>query len=88
MENVPKDILVLIALELDLPNLVNLCRSHKEINRKVCQNDAFWIQKLQRDFPRAVPSTVEGFSELPAKKKYEFSHRIEEYSKSLPYRYP
>ena len=46
-----KDILFKIALELDLPALVNWCQTNKEINLKVCRNENVWVHKLNRDFP-------------------------------------
>ena len=51
METLNKDMLVKIALELDLPRLLRFCESEKRINDKVCKNNDFWRNKLERDFP-------------------------------------
>ena len=45
-----KQSLILIAMELDLPSLLNFCKSGKFINDSVCKNKYFWINKLKRDY--------------------------------------
>ncbi len=50
MESSSRDILFLIGIALDLPDLLRLCQSNKEINRKLCQQDAIWNYKLEKDF--------------------------------------
>lgn len=47
MENISKDILSLLALELDYPDLLNFCNSSKKIG-KVC--NTYWTEKSIRDF--------------------------------------
>jgi hypothetical protein len=51
MENLPKDILFQLSLELDLPNLLNLCKTNRLLNEKVCNNENIWLSKLNKDFP-------------------------------------
>ena len=51
MENFPKDVLYSIALELNLPDLINFCKSHDRIDDLVCKKDSIWITKLNQDFP-------------------------------------
>ena len=48
----PKDILLKTALDLDLPDILSLCKSDEKINEKLCEseNNLFWIEKLQKDF--------------------------------------
>jgi|SRR5581483_2564437 len=50
MENTSRDILFQIGIELDLPDLLRLCKSNKQINTKLCQQDAIWNYKLKKDF--------------------------------------
>lgn len=50
MDRSYRDALVKIALELDLPSIINYCQTNKNINRAVCQNDLFWINKLSKDY--------------------------------------
>lgn len=45
-----KNELFLLALELDLPDLINFCKSSKRINEKVCESKEIWIHKLKEDF--------------------------------------
>jgi len=50
MENLPKDILVTIALEYNLQDIISFCQSSKKINFKVCENNHFWVNKINKDF--------------------------------------
>ncbi len=45
-----KDIIVKIALTLDFPDILSLCRINKRYNRFICDNDDFWISKLRQDY--------------------------------------
>jgi ankyrin repeat protein len=44
------NVLILMALELDFPELLNLCHSNKTLNTKLCLNKNLWIKKLSHDF--------------------------------------
>ena len=46
MENLPKDILIKIALDFKLSDIINLCLTSQIINRKLCLNQMFWMKKL------------------------------------------
>ena len=48
--NFNRDELFKLALEFDLPTLLNFCASSKEINDKIC-NENLWLRRLNRDFP-------------------------------------
>lgn len=50
LNDLPLEVLLHIALQMDLPELLNFCKSSKEINDKTCRNNLFWIKKLKRDF--------------------------------------
>ena len=45
-----KDILFSIAMELDMPALLNFCVVNKNINEKICENKYVWLAKLKKDF--------------------------------------
>ena len=45
------NLLRLLALELDMPSLLNLCLSSKRMNREICENNHFWRNKLYKDYP-------------------------------------
>ena len=54
MENFNVDELFLLALELDLPSVINFCKSSKRVNEKICKNERFWQVKVNRDFPSFI----------------------------------
>jgi len=54
MENFPKDVLVLIALKLDLLSIINFSQTSEIIKSKVYDNIYFWKQKLKDDFKVSV----------------------------------
>ncbi len=45
-----KNLIVQIALELNLPDILSFCRSNKRFNEVVCESDIFWSKKLVNDF--------------------------------------
>ena len=49
-----RDTLPLLAVELDLPDILNFCRTSKKVNQFVCNNPSFWRQKINRDFPNRI----------------------------------
>lgn len=52
-----KDILFSLALELDLPNILNLCLVNKTASEYICRNDNFWLKKMEKegiDYKRAI----------------------------------
>ena len=57
--NFNKDELFKLALEFDLPTLLNFCASSKEINDKIC-NENLWLRRLHRDFPDSNKLKYEG----------------------------
>lgn len=50
-ETIPDDMKRKIALELSPPELINLCLTNKSFKNSICDSDAFWLQKLQIDYP-------------------------------------
>jgi hypothetical protein len=51
MEYLPKDVLVLLAMEMSYPEILKFCQTNKNINRAVCKNNYFWRNKLYKDYP-------------------------------------
>ena len=51
MDNASKDVLFIIAMQLDLPTLLRWCQSSARINKNVCNNDNLWRSKLMKDYP-------------------------------------
>jgi hypothetical protein len=50
-----KDTLILTALNLEIPDILSLCRSSAKFNDYICNNENFWRQKFNRDYPILVP---------------------------------
>jgi hypothetical protein len=50
MEYIPVDILINIAIFLDLPDVLKLCLSSPNINKNLCSNNLFWVKRLQVDY--------------------------------------
>ena len=67
-----KDMLVKIALELDLPDLMNLCLTNPEYNRKICNDNDLWRWKMIKDFPDVETRTKERYTLLY--NKFKLAH--------------
>jgi len=52
--DINKDILIKLALDLDIPDLISLCRTNKSINNKICNNNNFWRIKLNKEYPNTI----------------------------------
>lgn len=50
MENLPNDVLIYMALSMDLPEILSLCRVNSNINNIICDNEVFWMNKLRHDY--------------------------------------
>lgn len=50
LERLPKDVLMSLALEFNIIDLVNLCRTSKTINDKICKQKHFWSTKFVNEF--------------------------------------
>ena len=50
MEHLHADILIKLALILDLDEVLNLCYTSTKINNKICSNNIFWIKRLEQDY--------------------------------------
>jgi hypothetical protein len=51
MDKLNKDELFLLALKLELPDLLNFCILDKRINDKIYKRDDIWNYKLNKHFP-------------------------------------
>jgi len=49
-DNVPNDVVVYMALNYDLATITAFCQTSSRFNMLVCQNNNFWLQKLEKDF--------------------------------------
>lgn len=54
MDKLHRDELVLLALQLDLPDILSLCNSSKYFNEKICKNENFWRRKIELERPGLI----------------------------------
>lgn len=64
MNKIPTDLLVLIALETDLPDILSLCLVNQDFNQKICKNKNFWIRLIKREYPEVDLSNVNEYRKL------------------------
>nr|QBK91402.1 MAG: F-box domain and ankyrin repeat protein [Pithovirus LCPAC302] len=51
----PKDIIQSLAMTLELPEILVLCRTSKRFNQLICDNKNFWINRVIQDFNVDIP---------------------------------
>lgn len=51
MDKLNKDEIVTIALLLDFPDILNMCKVSQKFNHSICQNNDFWRSKVLQKFP-------------------------------------
>jgi hypothetical protein len=54
MENLDKNVLRMLALDLAMPDILKLCLTSKKINSEICKNNNFWRNKLYKDYPQTI----------------------------------
>lgn len=64
MENVPKDIINELALNLSLKDIKSFCLTSKKFNNIVCDSELFWKKKLFKDHPNINIQNVRKFKKL------------------------
>ena len=53
-----RDTLFLLALELDVPDLLNLCKTYSKIDDLICQRKDIWIAKLKPFYSSVQPEDI------------------------------
>lgn len=46
----PNDVLIYMALNMDMAEIISLCRLSSRFNLGVCENPTFWISKLKKEY--------------------------------------
>lgn len=49
-DRLPKDLLIKLAIDLDLPDLLRWCQLNKRFNNLTCRNDTFWMNKFYHEY--------------------------------------
>lgn len=52
--DLPTELMLQYAFELDLPSIYHLCSVSKEFNQKICRAEHFWRMKLEKDRPGLI----------------------------------
>ena len=50
LANLPRDVIITIALTMDLPEILSWCNTSKRFNDILCLNNTFWYNKLKHDY--------------------------------------
>jgi len=58
LNNISKDVLILIALKLDYGSILNLCEVSKQFKDELCDNNYFWKLKYEKDFGKEIDAEV------------------------------
>ena len=51
MEKLPKDMIIYLAMEMELLEIISFCNTSKKINERVCKNNIFWRNKIEKERP-------------------------------------
>ena len=62
--DVPKDVLIMMMVDLDLPEVSKLCISNKKFNTILCENPIFWRQRIEKEYPKVDISNVKDYKGL------------------------
>lgn len=77
MEKLSRYEIFSLALKMELPDLINLCRSSQIFNNNICDNPNLWIEKL-KEFPERIE-----FNIPDAKKLYYLLWNLNDFNKRL-----
>lgn len=58
-ESLPKDVIVAIALNMNISDISGLCQTSKFFNDAICNNNSFWVSKLRQDYDKNVPNPTD-----------------------------
>ena len=50
MEDLPVDILIMIALDMGTIEALKICRLSSKFNNAICNNANFWRRKIEKEY--------------------------------------
>lgn len=62
LESLPYELLLDLAIDMDVPTLLSLCRVSTSLSR-LCQDESLWRYKFQRQYPKFMPPEDAGLFE-------------------------
>ena len=72
------DVMFLIALEMDLPTILNFCSASKR-SYNICKDPSFWGKKLDKDYSEYK----ENFNDKNPREKYTLIYKLLKLKKEL-----
>ena len=57
---------------MDAPEILSLCRTHPRINKIICENDKFWMNKVMKDYPKIFNSKYRDLYGKTFKEIYQY----------------
>ncbi len=75
-----KDELFLLAIHMDLPELLNFCQTSSK-HRKLCNTDRIWEYKLEKEFPGYKQSVH--FKDMTLREKYKTLYALRKLNSEL-----
>lgn len=73
MEQLDPNLIMQMALDLDLPSIVQLCRTSQKFNDTICKSPTFWMNKLRKDYPKFADKFPKNVN---YKKVYEYMPQL------------
>lgn len=64
ISQVPKDVLLQMALDFDANMITNLCSTSHHFNNIICKNNSFWKKKFLKEYPNIDISNVKEYTKL------------------------
>jgi hypothetical protein len=64
IQQLPKDVLLLMALDFDANTITNLCSTSHKFNNIICKNTDFWKRKFLKEYPNLDISNVKQYTKL------------------------
>lgn len=50
MEELPIDVINYLAIDMNISDVINLCKTSKKFQDNICNNKNYWINRLKRDY--------------------------------------
>src|SRR3989442_1633954 len=77
MENLQKDVVILMVLEYNMPDIMSLCLTSKRLNEILCNNDTLWMNKVKKDYPDTFNAVKGKYEKIEWKKLYRRKYNVE-----------
>ncbi len=76
IKDMPRDMLFEIALQMDVKDILNLCKTSKQF-AEICKNDYLWFKLLERDYPQKDASQYTKIKNKTNRELYDLHELLE-----------